>query len=277
MMHVAGIDIAYERIGHGPLVVLIGGIDMDASVWKRTYANAFVKEGFEVLMINLRGMPPSTATDPPYSVEMLAEDCQQLLAKLEINECFIVGASLGAFVAQELLLKYPEGKRAAALVATAVRQTEWVKMLTRAELELYASSSSLPLDYLIASDLLQLFTPEELCDDEFVRKMTFFMKTKDHTAKGRQGLLSAVANYEGCIDRLHTLVVPTMFISFSEDVLTPALLVRRASSLALKSQYVEIAECGHSAIYAKSERVASEILAHFTKIAAPIPEHAVET
>ena len=65
MMHVAGIDIAYERIGHGPLVVLIGGIDMDASVWKRTYANAFVKEGFEVLMINLRGMPPSTATDPP--------------------------------------------------------------------------------------------------------------------------------------------------------------------------------------------------------------------
>ena len=263
---VNGIEIAYERIGNGPLMMLIGGIDMDIPIWKRGYVGALVERGYSVLVVNLRGAPPSTVTAPPYSVQGMAIDCQALLEALGIAQCFVVGASLGAFVAQEMVLAYPAGKQGLALIATAPRQTAWVKMLTQAELALYEAPPPLPLDYLVASDLLQLFTIDELCNDQFVQRMAASMKLKEHLAVGRRGLLSAVASYEGCIDRLPDLQVPTLFISFSDDVLTPALLAKQASEIVRDGRYVEIASAGHAGIYSRSSVVIQEIADCFDDI-----------
>lgn len=267
IISVNGIEIAYERAGQGPVVALIGGVDMDAAIWKRTYAGAFLRSGFEVLMINLRGVPPSSCMAPPYPVALLADDCEGVLAALGIDECFVVGASLGAFVAQELVLTHPSGKKGLALIATSLKQTAWARMLTKAELALYASADPLPVDYLIASDLLQMLTVDELCNDDLVHKLTALMKDKDHTAIGRRGLMSAVADYEGCMDRLHTLAVPTIFISFANDVLTPALLVKQAVAQLPNSRYVEIDASGHFGIYSKSKQIGAEILAYFDTLA----------
>lgn len=263
---VNGIEMAYERIGNGPLVMLIGGIDMDIPIWKRSYVGTFIERGYSVLVVNLRGVPPSTVSAPPYSVQAMAFDCLALLDALGIAQCFVVGASLGAFVAQEMVLAYPEGKQGLALIATAPRQTAWVKMLTQAELALYEAPGPLPLNYLVASDLLQIFTVDELCNDQFVQRMVASMKAKEHLAVGRRGLLSAVASYEGCIDRLSDLQVPTLFISFADDVLTPALLAKQASEIVRDGRYVEIASAGHAGIYSKSATVVQEITACFDDI-----------
>ena len=112
-----------------------------------------------------------------------------------------------------------------------------------------------------------MLTVDELCNDDLVHKLTALMKDKDHTAIGRRGLMSAVADYEGCMDRLHTLAVPTIFISFANDVLTPALLVKQAVAQLPNSRYVEIDASGHFGIYSKSKQIGAEILTYFDTLA----------
>lgn len=262
-----GIDIAYEVSGSGPVVMFIGGIDMGIAEWNRFYVPAFREKGYQALTVNLRGISPSSVTPPPYTVETLAADCQGVLDALKINRCYVVGASLGAFVAQEMTLKHPQGKEGLALVATTVRQTAWVRMLTRAELALYESPETLPVDYVVALDLLQLFTIAELCDDDMVQKMAGYMKSKDLAETGRRGLLSAVGGYGGCLDRLPGLEVPAIFISFADDVLAPAGLVKQSVALVPQGRYVEIGACGHFGIYGKSTEVKAAIFNYFEEIA----------
>lgn len=258
-----GIDIAYELTGSGPLAMFIGGIDMDIGVWNRFYTAPFLQNGYRVLVVNPRGMPPSSVTEPPYTVDMLVNDCQAVLDALDVDECCVIGASLGAMVAQELVLRRPADKLGLALIAATVRQSAWVKMVSYAELALLELPATRPADYMLAFDLLQLFTVNELCNDDLVRKAAARLKTKDRTDNGYRGLLHAAASYDGCLDRLPGLNVPTVFVSFAEDVLSPAQPVKQAAATMPASRYVQIDGSGHSGIYAKSAPVAAAILQYF--------------
>lgn len=262
-----GIDVAYELVGSGPVVMFIGGIGMDIAAWKKAYIPAFLEKGYQALIVNPRGIPPSSVTAPPYTVDLLAADCRAVLDALEIGECYVVGASLGAFVAQELALQHPAGKLGLALIATTLRQTAWVKMVTLAELALYDRPETLPVDYIVALDLLQLFTVDELCDDNLVRKMTAYLKSRDHAEVGRRGLFSAVGQYAGCVERLPNLSVPTLFVSFADDALTPARPVREAAARVPRSRYLEIEGCGHFGIFSQSTAIRAAICNYFEEIA----------
>jgi len=260
------IEIAYERAGDGPTVMFVGGIDMDLKFWRRSYTRTFQKGGYSTLAVNLRGIPPSTIAELPYTVDVLVDDCQALLTELNVQSCFLLGASLGAFVVQELALRYPEGKAGIALIATVARQTAWVQALTRAELALYEAPAELPVDYLIASDLLQMLTKNELLDDELTGRVADKLRLRDHAAKGRRGLLSAAASYGGCLERIEGLKPPALFISFTEDVLTPARSAREAACLAPSGHYREYEAIGHAGIQSCSPSIASEIVRFFDQI-----------
>jgi len=260
------IEIAFERSGEGPTVVFVGGIDMDLRFWRQAYTRQFHKGGYSTLTVNLRGVPPSTITEPPYSVGVFVDDCQALLSTLNVDHCFLVGASLGAFVVQELALRYPERKAGLALIATVAQQSAWVRSLTRAEVALYASETPIPADYLIACDLLQMLTKDELLNDELTSRVAAKLQSRNHSSKGRRGLLSAASSYDGCLDRIAGLKIPALFISFAEDVLTPAASAREAACLAPDGHFLQYDAIGHSGIQSCSQRIGSEIVRFFDQL-----------
>lgn len=260
LIQVNSVDIAYQIVGSGPTIVLIGGMGMDINVWKGTYLAGFLKANFQVLMLNLRGMPPSDVPIGPYTVAELASDCDQVLQNLGIHECFVVGMSLGALVAQELILLNPNGKVAQVLVAPVGKITQWVEMSVKAEIALYDSGVDYPSDYMVYTELLQIFTPEELTNDKRVIRMARHIKSQNCGAIGRRGLLSAVANYGNRLDALSTIENPTLIIAFRDDVLTPCLLSVELANRLANCKSIIYESCGHYGIFDKRQCVQNDII-----------------
>lgn len=258
-----GIKIAYEMAGDGPTAVFIGGMDMSVPVIKSAYADYFAQNNYRALVLGLRGMPPSDVPPPPYSVAQLVEDCDAALRALGVEECFLVGASLGAFVSQELALSRPAGKKGMALIATTGRQTAWLKMLSQAELEMYEECGSACLNYVAAADLLQLFAPDELVDDDNVKQAAFFLKSKDYLAPGRRALMAAAAAYDNRVDALAGITTPTLVFSFRHDVKTPAALGKEVAERIAGSRHVVLESAGHGGIFTQKDRLNAETLRFF--------------
>ncbi len=81
---------------------------------------AFLKH-FRVLRFDMRGHGSSVAGEGPYSIAGLAQDALGLLDALGIEKAHWLGLSMGAFVAQAVLISAPERVGRAVLVSAAAQ------------------------------------------------------------------------------------------------------------------------------------------------------------
>jgi pimeloyl-ACP methyl ester carboxylesterase len=105
-LHTNGIDLYYEIHGSGEPLVLITGIGYDLWAWHKMVPHLEGK--FQVILFDNRGVGKTDKPEGPYSAEMMADDTAGLLMGLGIDRANIFGHSMGGFVAQALVLKYPE-------------------------------------------------------------------------------------------------------------------------------------------------------------------------
>lgn len=75
----------------------------------------FDDAGYRTITFDNRGMPPSEVPPPPYTVAEMADDGIALLEHLGVDRAFVLGASLGANIAQAIALKRPDLVRAVIL------------------------------------------------------------------------------------------------------------------------------------------------------------------
>src|SRR3954454_17333237 len=95
-------DLYYEINGNGhPVVLLTGGAD----VRNWTFFASLLAKHYKVVAFDLRGTgkSPSLLEDVNH-----VEDLLSLLDHLEINQATLIGHSMGAQIATEFALNYPE-------------------------------------------------------------------------------------------------------------------------------------------------------------------------
>jgi len=116
---VNGIEIHYRETGDGFPVVLIHGYTGNSRNWALTVPA--LRDRFRMISVDLRGhglsAKPTRVED--HSLELMAEDVHELLKQLGVEECALVGHSMGGMVSQLLVLSHPETVRALVLVDTA--------------------------------------------------------------------------------------------------------------------------------------------------------------
>jgi 3-oxoadipate enol-lactonase len=99
--------LAYERVGRGMPLLFIHGYPLSRKIWQPQVDG--LSDIATIITIDLRGHGDSFAFDPPYSMDMLAEDCKHLLDGIGIIGPIVVcGLSMGGYVAFALYRKYPE-------------------------------------------------------------------------------------------------------------------------------------------------------------------------
>jgi pimeloyl-ACP methyl ester carboxylesterase len=86
--------------------VLIAGVGYGSWFWHKI-APALA-EHYQVITFDNRGAGSSSKPAGPYTVTMLAADTAGLLDALEIKDAFVMGHSLGGYIAQELIVNHPE-------------------------------------------------------------------------------------------------------------------------------------------------------------------------
>jgi pimeloyl-ACP methyl ester carboxylesterase len=105
-VHVNDIDIAYEIQGKGHPLLLISGVGYGAWFWHKVIPG--LAEHYQVISFDNRGAGDSDKPEGPYNVPMMAADTAGLLDALELKNCYVMGHSLGGFIAQELVVSRPD-------------------------------------------------------------------------------------------------------------------------------------------------------------------------
>jgi pimeloyl-ACP methyl ester carboxylesterase len=122
------IELYYESFGsaNNPTVLLIMGLGAQLTRWNIELCDLLVERGYRVIRFDNRDCGLSTLCEwmplpnlgaafkgfplnsVPYTLDTMAADCIGLLDGLNISEAHIVGASMGAAIAQNIAAHYPE-------------------------------------------------------------------------------------------------------------------------------------------------------------------------
>ncbi|MEV4160014.1 alpha/beta fold hydrolase [Nonomuraea dietziae] len=95
-------ELAFERRGHGPPLILVHGIGHHWQAWLPVMDRLAASR--DVIAVDLpgfgrsQGLPPGT----PYTAESLADAVESFCAMLDVREPHVAGNSLGGYIALEL-------------------------------------------------------------------------------------------------------------------------------------------------------------------------------
>ncbi|WP_285767442.1 alpha/beta hydrolase [Peribacillus sp. SI8-4] len=114
-LQVNGAHIYYEKVGQGPVIILIPGANGTGDIYGKTAD--FLQDQYTVVTYDRRGYGQSKLTAPlpkdaenphsTYRLETDANDVAALAKHLTDDPIFILGSSSGAIVAMETLQDYP--------------------------------------------------------------------------------------------------------------------------------------------------------------------------
>jgi thioesterase CepJ len=260
------LSMSYEIIGTGKPTLFVNGLGMSKEAWKHAFVPSLLKAGRQVLLYDHRGTSPSTITNPPYSVDQLANDCAELLDYLKLGPVDIVATSLGSFVAMELARARPDLIDSLSLLGAWARQTEWIRRVTRAELELFKEIVQQKADnktwtkYHLAMMLPICFPANELVDDTLTNsRLDAMERNLSYPCEGRLGQMMAGMAYDNKLDDIHTISTPTLVLSFEEDMLMPPVLCEEVAAAVQRGVHRTVKGAGHVGAFNHSQRVLHEL------------------
>ena len=220
-IHANGIDMYYEIHGEGELVVFIAGLAGDHANWLATVDA--LKTRYRCLIFDNRGMGQTDHPDGEYTTRLYAKDTAKLMEATGFGQAHIVGLSMGACIAQELCLGYPNKVRSMMLISGWARPDHYFSELIRLWIWVAENTPSpVPWHYgnlWSFSHRLYNETPEKL--QAIIDGVIEAQIEIPAFVRQAHSLLTHDA-----LDRLHLVMAPTMILVGSEDILTPPQLSR---------------------------------------------------
>ncbi|BDG10231.1 alpha/beta fold hydrolase [Anaeromyxobacter paludicola] len=99
-------DIHYEDAGRGPVVFLLHAFPLHSGMW-RPQIDLLARE-HRVIAMDYRGLGRSGPAPEVATMELLASDAAELLARLGVAHATVAGLSMGGYVALALYRKSPQ-------------------------------------------------------------------------------------------------------------------------------------------------------------------------
>jgi 3-oxoadipate enol-lactonase len=115
-LNVNGIQMAYERHGSGPPLVLLHGYPLDHTIWNEVVER--LEDDFDMILPDLRGFGQSEVVEPQYTIAEMAADVAALLDKLGIENTYIAGHSMGGYISLAFVRNFRDRVLGLGLVAS---------------------------------------------------------------------------------------------------------------------------------------------------------------
>ncbi len=127
-VRVGDVELCYESLGDPahPTVLLVMGLNLSMDWWRDDFCADLVARGFHVVRFDNRDVGRSTRVrgpgitpwqflrrraSPVYTLGDMADDAAGLIAAVAPEGAHVVGASLGAMIAQEVAIRHPARTR----------------------------------------------------------------------------------------------------------------------------------------------------------------------
>jgi pimeloyl-ACP methyl ester carboxylesterase len=255
-------NLAFDDHGAGEPVLFIAGSGGPGRTWHVHQVPAFTAAGYRAVTFDNRGIGATENADG-FTTETMVADTAALIERLGLAPTNIVAASMGAYIAQELMLARPELVKRAALIATRARHDRTRKLFHRAEAELAAAGIELPAAYQAKVRLVENFSPTTLNDDHAVADwidMFTFWPVKQTPGVDCQ---RDIAPDENRLPAYRGITAPVLVIGFSDDVLVPPHLAKEVADAIPNGRYLEISDAGHLGFLERPDAVNAAVLKFF--------------
>ena len=113
---VNGINVSYQIYGEGQPLLFIHGLGSCGKDWEQQIST--FSEKYQVIVYDVRGSGESDKPSGPYSIQLFARDCAELLQVLGMDQVNVVGISMGAMIALQIAIDYPQLVKSLVVVNT---------------------------------------------------------------------------------------------------------------------------------------------------------------
>lgn len=213
---VNGVEIAYDDVGSGPVVVLLHGYPFNRSLWRDQVT--VLRQDHRVIVPDLRGHGESAIVPGPSTMELMASDVAGLLHTLNIAQATIGGLSMGGYVALAFYRLFPLQVRSLILSATRAQGDNDEAKRNRKAQATKARQEGMEG---IADTLLpKMLTAETVTRrPEIVKHLRGMMASTN--PEGAGAALEGMAIRQDQTSFLSQIVAPTLIMVGSEDAITP--------------------------------------------------------
>ena len=260
-------NLAYDDRGSGEPVVFIAGHGGAGRTWHPYQVPAFLAAGYRVITFDNRGIG-ATENAEGFTTQTMVADTAELIEKLNAAPARIVGMSMGAFIAQELMVSRPELVSAAVLMGTRGRMDRARGFFREAEIELDDSGVQLPSSYEAKIRLLENFSRKTLNDDVAVEDWIAMFST--WPVKPTPGLRCQldITPHSNRLPAYRSIAAPVLVIGFADDVLTPPYLGREVADALPNGRFMQIPDAGHLGFFERPDAVNAAALQFFASVKA---------
>jgi pimeloyl-ACP methyl ester carboxylesterase len=261
------VQLCFEEAGSSsdPLVLLVMGLGLDLCWWRDAFFSRLAGRGFRAVRFDNRDVGRSTqfrgpgvsawqflrrTAQPTYTLGDMADDAAGLIEHLAPTRgAHVVGASMGAFIAQELAIRHPE--RVRSLVSIMGRPGDErtgrvAKSMLPEFLKATPADPGRAVEHLVKNFRRIGSVQRTVEDDEDVRnamRRSMAREQGDGSGPGRQ-LAAILAERDRTSDLRHLEIPATVIHGLRDRVILPS--GGRATADAIpKAHLVEVPGMGH--------------------------------
>ena len=233
-----GLEIAYQRVGDGPPLVLLHGAGADSRMWQPQLDT--LSGELTVVAWDEPGAGRSSAVPPDFTLADYADCLAELIGSLGLGAVHLAGLSWGGTVALELYRRRPELVGTLLLVDT---YAGWKGSLPEEEVRARVAGV---LEMVAAEDDRFDPTLPGLFAGDPPREVVALMRAMAADVR-RESMKTAllVMGETDLRDVLPTIAVPTLLIWGEHDVRSPLTVARQFEDAIPGAELVVIPDAGH--------------------------------
>lgn len=267
-------QIATERFGDAedPPLVMIMGATASMLGWPDAQCRALADQGLHLIRFDHRDTGQSTTVAPGtanYAVEDMAHDVIAVLDGYGIGSAHLMGMSLGGYIAQMVVLSYPDHVRSLTLVASEPLGWDGVALPHIAPEFMAHFSGLATLDWTdedaVAAFLLEIdrlsLGPADVFHAEALRNRIAQVLSRTDSAASmfNHATLTTRDDWTG---RYRDITQPTLIIHGTDDPVLPLANGRALADGIAGAQLVALQGTGHAPPDARHARIAAEVGIH---------------
>ena len=245
-------DIYYETHGEGPALVLAHGVGGNHATWYQQIQS--FSRFYRVITFDHRGFGNSSDPDA-LGRSRFVDDLKGLLDHLALDEVILVAQSMGGGTCVGFSCEYPARVKALVLADTLVGLEEPEEIRERMA-QVSADTDGLTQQQRVLGPRIRSENPDKAL------LYTQINSFNDYNIKTVTGAF--LKRYS--TEQLAATGIPTLFLVGTDDVLFPPDAISAVQKRVPKSNFVEVADAGHSA-YFENPTTFNECVLNFLKSA----------
>jgi len=217
-ININGCNMYYEIHGKGEPLVMIMGLRRNLEWW---YSQLQVlSRHFKVIVFDNRGAGRSDKPETDYSIRLFADDTAALMDELGISKAHVLGFSMGGYIAQELVLNFPEKVIDLALVSTSCGGEKAV-LMSEDRMKIFTANDGLSPEETLQKDMDIYFS------DEYIEKNPEAIQIfSEISMRYYQPAHAFNRQFEACLnhdtfERIHGISSPVLIMTGGDDPLVP--------------------------------------------------------